>query len=173
MIDNEKLVGFIEEGIKASIDFIKEEYGKEDIYILSVEADNNNTPDGECSFGMYVNTEENHAKNMEDPADDEWYYRFCEYEWYPVYDSDYFKEATEYLESLEEEYEIEDVYECVVEAVEKLREEEYFDIAFNKFVFFSVCASDYFDEEGMIEFAVRMNGEENCKDYIDNTESFL
>ena len=28
------------------------------------------------------------------------------------------------------------------------------------------------DEEGMIEIAKKLNGEENCKDYIENIEAF-
>lgn len=122
---------------------------------------------------MYVNTEENHTKNLENPADDPWYYRFCEYEWYPLPASENFKEAKEYLDGLKGSYEIDAVYECIVEAVVRLRKEGFFDAVFKKFVFVSICATQVFDEEDMIKLVIKMNGKENCKDYIENIEMFF
>ena len=172
--NKEKLTGYIISGIKEVSAYAAEEYAKEDIYILSIEANNNNTPNGECSIGVYVNTEENHAKNLENPADDPWYYRFCEYEWYPLTESsEYYKEATEYLNGFNGAYERDTVYKCIVEAVVRLRKEGFFDSVFKKFVFISICASEVFDEEEMIKFVVKMNGKENCKDYIENIEMFF
>ncbi len=36
-----------------------------------------------------------------------------------------------------------------------------------------INATEEFDSDEMIDFVVRMNGRENCTDYIDNADSFL
>ena len=171
---NEKLTELMIEGIKTAISHVLEEYVEEDIYILSLQADNHSTPDGDYTLTFYVNTEENHAQNMVDLCDDPWYYRFCEYEWYVMADSpEYFDKALEYINSADDEVDGDDVYECIVQAVVKLREDGYFESVFPHFVFFSVEALEYFEPDDIIDMVVRMNGKENFKDYIANSEAFL
>ena len=34
-------------------------------------------------------------------------------------------------------------------------------------------ATECFSEEDMIDFVIRMNGKENCTDYIENIEAFF
>ncbi|MBP5310641.1 MAG: DUF4303 domain-containing protein [Lachnospiraceae bacterium] len=169
----EEFTDLVVKGLKEGIPAVLKEYGDEDIYILSLEADNTCTPDGEYTFTLYVNTEENHKRNLENACDDPWYYRFCEYEWYIIPDPEFLNEAVTFLTDGYASMPRDEVYECFVQAIEKLREEKFFDNLYPHFVFFSINASECFDEEGMIDFAIRMNGKENCKDYIENIEAFF
>ena len=143
-------------------------YIDEKVYILSVEVDRWNK-----SFFVYVNTEENHAENLKQACDDPWYYRFCENEWYVLEDSpELFSAATKYLKSIEDQIEINEIYECVITALDQLHRYGFIRKTFEHPVFLTVNGSEVFDEEGMIEIAKKLNGEENCKDYIENIESF-
>lgn len=167
-VDKIKLVKHLCTGIKSALKEIRERYQDEEVYILSVEVDQENK-----SIFVYVNTEENHAENLKQACDDPWYYRFCENEWYVMEDSpELFSAASKYLKSIEDQIEINEIYECVVTALDQLRRYGFVSKAFGHPVFLTVNASEIFDEEGMIEIAKKLNGEENCKDYIENIEAF-
>lgn len=167
-VDKIKLVKHICNGIKSALKEISEKYKDEEVYILSVEVDQCNK-----SFFVYVNTEENHVENLKQACDDPWYYRFCENEWYILEDSpNHFSTATKYLKSIDDQIEIDEIYECVVTALDQLRRYRFISKAFGRPVFLTVNASVVVDKEGMIEIAKRLNGEENCKDYIENIEAF-
>ena len=59
------------------------------------------------------------------------------------------------------------------EFIEKLRAEKFFDSLYPHFIFISMNATECFSEEDMIDFVIRMNGKENCTDYIENIEAFF
>ncbi|MCR5328115.1 MAG: DUF4303 domain-containing protein [Saccharofermentans sp.] len=160
-------------GLKEGIPAVLKEYGDEDIYILSFEADNLTTPDSEYTFTFYVNTEEHHKMNLEDACDDDWYYRFCEYEWYIIGEPEFLTEARNFLTDGYASMSRDEVYECFVQAIEKLRAEKFFDSLYPHFIFISMNATECFSEEDMIDFVIRMNGKENCTDYIENIEAFF
>ena len=162
-------------GLKAGIPSVLKEYGDEDIYIISIEADNTSGFDEEYSFTLYVNTEENYKRKINDPDEDgdEWYYRFCEYEWYVIPDPDYFGEAVTFLNDGYATIPNDEAYECIVNAVEKLRRENFFESVCPHDIFVSINASELFEPEDMKNFIIRMNGKEKSKDYVENTDSFL
>jgi len=167
-IDHDQLICSIIPSISSILEPIKKVYDGETIYALSLEVDREN-----YSFWFYVNTEENYSKCLEEAADDQWYYRFCESEWYVYEDTKtYFGKATQYLNGLKGDIDISEVYECIVEAFSRLRKEGVFERVFGRFVFMTINATESFDEETMIKFVKKINGKENCKDYIENIESF-
>ena len=167
-VDKIKLVKQICKGIQSALKEIQEMYKDEEVYILSLEVDQWNK-----SIFVYVNTEENHAENLKNACDDPWYYRFCENEWYVMEDSsELFSAATKYLKSIEDQIGIEEIYECIVTALDQQRSYGFISKALGHPVFLTVNGSEVFDEEGMIEIVKRLNGEENCKDYIENIEAF-
>ena len=166
-VDKIKLVKQICKGIQSALKEIQETY-KDEVYILSLEVDQWNK-----SIFVYVNTEENHAENLKNACDDPWYYRFCENEWYVLEDSsELFSAATKYLKSIEDQIGIEEIYECIVTALDQQRRYGFISKTLGHPVFLTVNGSEVFDEEGMIEIVKRLNGEENCKDYIENIEAF-
>ena len=83
-----------------------------------------------------------------------------------------FGAATKYLKSIEDQIEIAEIYECVVSALDQLRRYGFISKTFDHPVFLTVNASEVFDEEGLIAIAKKLNGEENCKDYIENIDAF-
>lgn len=167
-VDKIKLVKQLCTGIKSALKEIQEKYKNEEVYILSIGVEQWNK-----SISVYVNTEENHAENLKQACDDPWYYRFCENEWYVLEDSpELFGAATKYLKSIEDQIAIGEIYECVVTALDQVRRYGFISKAFGHPVFLTVNASEVFNEKGMIEIAKKLNGEENCKDYIENIEAF-
>jgi hypothetical protein len=162
-------------GLKEAVPAVLKEYDDEDVYIMSLEADNTAGFDGEYDMTLYVNTEKRHANNLKDSEDgtDPWYFRFCECEWYIIPDPEYFEDAVNFLNDGYANMNMDTVYECIVEAVEKLREEKFFESVCPHDVFFTINASEVFGQEDMCEFAVRMNGREKSKDYIENADAFL
>ena len=85
-----------------------------------------------------------------------------------------FGAATKYLKSIEDQIAIGEIYECVVTALDQVRRYGFISKAFGHPIFLSVNAYDVFDKEGLIEIAKKLNGEENCKDYIyiENIDAF-
>ena len=174
----DELSDLLVKGLKSAASAVLSKYGDEDIYILSLEADDSSFGGG-FSFTLYVNTEENHARRVAEAEKDSrsgadpWYYRFCEYEWYIEAEPEELNEAAEFINNGYATFDAATIYECIVSAVEKLRAEKYFESVFPHNIFFAINASEEFEPDEMIEFAVRMNGRENCADYIDNADSFL
>lgn len=173
MMYKDEFTELMVKGLKEAVPAVLKEYGDEDVYIISIEADNTSGFDKDYSFTLYVNTEEHHERNIRDNDADPWYYRFCECEWYIIPDPEYFNEALKFLNDGYANMGNDTVYECIADAVEKLREERFFESAYPHDIFVTINASDLFEEKDMIGFAVRMNGEENCKDYIENADAFL
>lgn len=170
----DELTDLFVKGLKTALPAIAEDYGRnEDVYIISFENDNLSGPDGEFDLTLYVNTEEHHQMNLKEAADDPWYYRFCEYEWYIIPEPEAFDEAAEFINNGYATFDRETVYECFVKAVEQLRAEKFIENTFAHDIFITVNGSEVFGEEEMVDLAVRMNGRENCKDYIAHTEDFL
>ena len=112
-------------------------------------------------------------KDDDDDADP-WYYRFCEVEMYIVPDPDCFEKTLSFLnEGYASGMAMNEVYECIVNAVEKLREEKFFDSVFPHDILIAINGSEVFGVDDMVKFIVRMNGEELSKDYVENTDSFI
>lgn len=173
----DELTDLLVKGLKAVAPAILSEFGDEDIYALSLETDESSFGGG-FSFTLYVNTEENHARRVKEATesgddDDPWYYRFCEYEWYIRSEPEQLNEANDFINNGYATFDAATIYECIVSAVEKLRAEKFFESVFPHNIFFSINATEEFDSDEMIDFVVRMNGRENCTDYIDNADSFL
>ena len=174
----DELSDLIVKGLKAAAPAMLSKYGDEDIYGLSLEADDSSFG-GDFSLTLYVNTEENHARRVKEAEEetkggaDPWYYRFCEYEWYIEADPEELREAVDFINNGYATFDAATIYECIVSAVEKLRAEKFFESVFPHNIFFSINAAEEFEPDEMIGFAVRMNGKENCTDYIDNADSFL
>ena len=168
----DELTDLIIKGLKTLVPSIAKEYGDEDIYALSLEAYEGS------SFTLYVNTEENHARRVAEAAKetrsepDPWYFRFSEYEWYIISDPEALDEAVDFINNGYATFDETTVYECIADAVAKLREEKFFVTVFPHNIFFSINAVECFDQEDLISLIVKMNGEENSKDYIENIDSF-
>lgn len=174
----DELSDLLVKGLKAAAPVMLSKYGDEDIYLLSLEADDVSFGGG-FSLTLYVNTEENHARRVkaaeeENKGDaDPWYYRFCEYEMYIESEPIELQDAMDFINNGYATFDAATIYACIVSAVEKLREEQFFESVFPHNIFFSINATEEFEPDEMIECVVRMNGRENCTDYIDNVDSFL
>ncbi len=173
----DELTDLLVKGLKAAAPAMLSKYGDEDIYLLSLEADEGSFGGG-FSFTMYVNTEENHQRRVKEEENnsgdaDPWYFRFCEYEMYIESEPGELQEAMDFINNGYATFDAATIYECIVSAVEKLRAEKFFESVFPHNIFFSINATEEFDSDEMIDFVVRMNGRENCTDYIDNADSFL
>ena len=171
----DELTDLFVKGLKTALPAIAEDYGKkEDIYIISFENDNTSGSGGEFDLTLYVNTEEHHKMNLEDAEDDDpWYLRFCEYEWYIIPEPEALDEAATFINDGYATFDMETVYECFVKAVEQLRAEKFIESVFAHDIFMSINGTEVFGDDQMIDFVVRMNGRENCKDYIEHAEDFL
>ena len=171
----DELTELVKEALKEGIPALVKEYGDENITVISIDADNTTGFGDDYSFTVFVNTEENQERRMKDEDDpDPWYYRFCEVEMYIVPDPDCFEKTLTFLnEGYASGMAMNEVYECIVNAVEKLREEKFFDSVFPHDILIAINGSEVFGVDDMIKFIVRMNGEELSKDYVENTDSFI
>ena len=171
----DELTELVKEALKEGIPALVKEYGDEDITVISIDADNTTGFGDDYSFTVFVNTEENQERRMKDEDDpDPWYYRFCEVEMYIVPDPDCFEKTLTFLnEGYASGMAMNEVYECIVNAVEKLREEKFFDSVFPHDILIAINGSEVFGVDDMVKFIVRMNGEELSKDYVENTDSFI
>lgn len=172
----EELTGLLKESFKEAVPALVNEYGNENITVISIDADNTTGFGDDYSFTLFVNTEENQDRRMkdDDKNPDPWYYRFCEYEMYIIPDPDNFDSVLSFLnESYASNIDMEETYECIVDAVEQLRAEKFFDSVFPHDILIAINGSEVFDPEDMVKFIVRMNGEALSKDYIENADSFL
>lgn len=171
----DELTELVKEALKEGIPTLVKEYGDEDITVISIDADNTTGFGDDYSFTVFVNTEENQERRMKDEDDpDPWYYRFCEVEMYIVPDPDCFEKTLTFLnEGYASGMAMNEVYECIVNAVEKLREEKFFDSVFPHDILIAINGSEVFGVDDMVKFIVRMNGEELSKDYVENTDSFI
>ncbi len=171
----DELTELVKEALKEGIPALVKEYGDENITVISIDADNTTGFGDDYSFTVFVNTEENQERRMKDEDDpDPWYYRFCEVEMYIVPDPDCFEKTLTFLnEGYASGMAMNEVYECIVNAVEKLREEKFFDSVFPHDILIAINGSEVFDVDDMVKFIVRMNGEELSKDYVENTDSFI
>ena len=172
----DELTGLVKDALKEAVPALVNEYGNENITVISIDADNTTGFGDDYSFTLFVNTEENQERRMkeDDKNPDPWYYRFCEYEMYFIPDPDNFDKVLSFLnESYASNMDMAEVYECIVEAVEQLRAEKFFDSVFPHDILIAINGSEVFDAEEMVKFIVRMNGEELSKDYVENTDSFI
>ena len=171
----DELTELVKEALKEGVPALVKEYGDEDITVISIDADNTTGFGDDYSFTVFVNTEENQERRMKDEDDpDPWYYRFCEVEMYIVPDPDCFEKTLTFLnEGYASGMAMNEVYECIVNAVEKLREEKFFDSVFPHDILIAINGSEVFGVDDMVKFIVRMNGEELSKDYVENTDSFI
>ena len=171
----DELTELVKEALKEGILALVKEYGDENITVISIDADNTTGFGDDYSFTVFVNTEENQERRMKDEDDpDPWYYRFCEVEMYIVPDPDCFEKTLTFLnEGYASGMAMNEVYECIVNAVEKLREEKFFDSVFPHDILIAINGSEVFGVDDMVKFIVRMNGEELSKDYVENTDSFI
>ena len=171
----DELNELVKEALKEGIPALVKEYGDENITVISIDADNTTGFGDDYSFTVFVNTEENQERRMKDEDDaDPWYYRFCEVEMYIVPDPDCFEKTLTFLnEGYASGMAMNEVYECIVNAVEKLREEKFFDSVFPHDILIAINGSEVFGVDDMVKFIVRMNGEELSKDYVENTDSFI
>ena len=171
----DELTGLVKDALKEGIPALVKEYGDENITVISIDADNTTGFGDDYSFTVFVNTEENQERRMKDEDDpDPWYYRFCEVEMYIVPDPDCFEKTLTFLnEGYASGMAMNEVYECIVNAVEKLREEKFFDSVFPHDILIAINGSEVFGVDDMVKFIVRMNGEELSKDYVENTDSFI
>ena len=171
----DELTELVKEALKEGILALVKEYGDENITVISIDADNTTGFGDDYSFTVFVNTEENQERRMKDEHDpDPWYYRFCEVEMYIVPDPDCFEKTLTFLnEGYASGMAMNEVYECIVNAVEKLREEKFFDSVFPHDILIAINGSEVFGVDDMVKFIVRMNGEELSKDYVENTDSFI
>jgi hypothetical protein len=171
----DELTELVKEALKEGVPALVKEYGDENITVISIDADNTTGFGDDYSFTVFVNTEENQERRMKDEDDpDPWYYRFCEVEMYIVPDPDCFEKTLTFLnEGYASGMAMNEVYECIVNAVEKLREEKFFDSVFPHDILIAINGSEVFGVDDMVKFIVRMNGEELSKDYVENTDSFI
>ena len=171
----DELTELVKEALKEGIPAIAKEYGNEDISVISIDADNTTGFGDDYSFMLFVNTEENQKRRIEEDDDpDPWYYRFCEAEMYIVPDPDCFEKTLSFLnEGYASSMAMDEVYGCIANAVEKLRGEKFFDSVFSHDVLIAINGSEVFDVDDMVGFIVRMNGEALSKDYVENTDSFI
>ena len=171
----DELTELVKEALKEGIPELVKEYGDENITVISIDADNTTGFGDDYSFTVFVNTEENQERRMKDEDDpDPWYYRFCEVEMYIVPDPDCFEKTLTFLnEGYASGMAMDEVYECIVNAVEKLREEKFFDAVFPHDILIAINGSEVFGVDDMVKFIVRMNGEELSKDYVENADSFI
>ena len=171
----DELTELVKEALKEGIPALVKEYGDENITVISIDADNTTGFGDDYSFTVFVNTEENQERRMKDEDDaDPWYYRFCEVEMYIVPDPDCFEKTLTFLnEGYASGMAMNEVYECIVNAVEKLREEKFFDSVFPHDILIAINGSEVFGVDDMVKFIVRMNGEELSKDYVENADSFI
>jgi hypothetical protein len=171
----DELTELVKEALKEGIPALVKEYGDENITVISIDADNTTGFGDDYSFTVFVNTEENQERRMKDEDDaDPWYYRFCEVEMYIVPDPDCFEKTLTFLnEGYASGMAMNEVYECIVNSVEKLREEKFFDSVFPHDILIAINGSEVFGVDDMVKFIVRMNGEELSKDYVENTDSFI
>ena len=171
----DELTELVKEALKEGIPALVKEYGDENITVISIDADNTTGFGDDYSFTVFVNTEENQERRMKDEDDaDPWYYRFCEVEMYIVPDPDCFEKTLTFLnEGYASGMAMNEVYECIVNAVEKLREEKFFDSVFPHDILIAINGSEVFGVDDMVKFIVGMNGEELSKDYVENTDSFI
>ena len=171
----DELTELVKEALKEGIPALVKEYGDENITVISIDADNTTGFGDDYSFTVFVNTEENQERRMKDEDDpDPWYYRFCEVEMYIVPDPDCFEKTLTFLnEGYASGMAMNEVYECIVNAVEKFREEKFFDSVFPHDILIAINGSEVFGVDDMVKFIVRMNGEELSKDYVENADSFI
>ena len=170
------LTGLVKEALEGVIPSLVKEYGNENITVISIDADNTTGFGDDYSITLFVNTEENQERRIKEDKDDPdpWYYRFCEYEMYIIPDPDNFDKVLSFLnESHASNMAMNEVYECIVNAVEQLRGEKFFDSVFPHDILIAINGSEVFDVDDMVRFIVRMNGEELSRDYVENTDSFI
>ena len=168
IIDKEKVSKLLTEAIINSCEGICKIYGKEDIYIMSVEVDKDS-----FTFHIYVNTEDNYKASIEENGeDDKWYYRFCENEWYIYEESQlHFKGLTELLCQYDS-VNVEEIYTLFVEIMGKMVGENIFEKYFKEDMLFMVNAYEIWNQDEIIEAVKRMNFNKDIDDYIDNIEEF-
>ena len=93
---------------------------------------------------------------------------------YIVPDPDCFEKTLSFLnEGYAPNMSMDEVYECIVNAVGQLRSEKFFDTVFSHGVLIAINGSEVFDAYDLVKFIVSMNGEELSKDYVENTDSFI
>lgn len=164
--DADKLKKLLCEGIKKCFLKVLEIYNEENIYIISLEADANSK-----LFYMYVNTEENLKRKPKKENISEWYYRFCENEWYVFNDSPkYFAEATKYISTIN--VDIMELYSMIAEAFISIRKDKFFDKSYSGKIILSVNPYEYCDRNDMIQFFCKLNNRDDCDNYVNHIEEF-
>ncbi len=176
--DKNKMISLLKKGIQEFFKNVIKTCKNEQLYIISF-ALSDPLSDVSSYCGVYMNTEENLKRQIED-ADEEdkedvFYYRYCEDEWDVLEeDSKYFQKFFDYIEKKELDSEdIMEWYELVVEAVCLLRDEEYFEKTYKDDVLITIYAHNYCEQDEMIELFKRMNKGKKCEDYIENIEDFF
>lgn len=176
--DKNKIISLLKKGIQESFKKVVEVCKKEQLYIISV-ALSDPLSDVSSYCVVYMNTEENLKRQIED-ADEEdkeyvSYYRYCEDEWDVLEeDSKYFREFFDYIKK--RELDSEDImqwYKYIVEAVCLLRDEGYFEKTYKDDILITIYAHNYCEQDEMIELFKRMNKGKKCEDYIENIEEFF
>ena len=166
----DELTGLLKESFKEAFPALVNEYGDENITVISIDADNTTGFGDDYSFTVFVNTEENQERRMKDDDDD----AFCEVEMYIVPDPDCFEKTLSFLnEGYASGLAMDEVYGCIADAVEQLRTEKFFDSVFPHDILIAINGSEVFGADELIKLIVRMNGEELSKDYVENADSFI
>lgn len=172
--DRNQIVYYLKDGIKHAVKDAAETYGDEEIYIFSIQADNDMS-----HIAVYVNTEENLKAALEeddeDPEEDKYYYRYCEDEWDVAEDNkNYFKQAVDYVKKMDlyEEDAVEWDY-MILDALRQIRKEGYMETLFQNPVILTIYMHDHCDEEEMTEVFRQINDESVSKEYAEHIEDFF
>lgn len=171
LIDKNKLMDFLLQGVKEAVTEALKLYTDSYIYIMSLEIDVN-----DFSCYLYVNTKENlETKLQESNGEDRWYYYFCEDEWDVIEDSPkYFVRATEYMQEIGIKREqIMEIYDIAAEAVAVMRQENFFQYAYQNKIIFAFKAYEEGSQEEIIALFKKVNEEKDCADFIDNIDDFF
>lgn len=170
ILDRSIVVDLIKKAIRKFITDVIDAYIGEEVYIVSIEIDQNNY---KCY--SYVNTKENFNKKVERTnGNNKWYYYFCENEWDIIENApDYFAEITEYIQKeCDYRFDIVELYKVFADAIAELNEENALNSICSQEIIFAFNVYEFCSEEKIIELFKLMNSEDNCKDFIDNIKAF-